>query len=305
MDFVTFLKIIFVAIVEGITEWLPISSTGHMIILENFFNISKDLGSAFWDLFLVIIQFGAILAVVFNFFKELWPFYKNKTKEEKKEVWRIWLNIFIACIPSIIVGLFLDDLMEKYFYNYLTVSITLIVYGIVFIILEYVFKKKNVQFKYTDVKSFSWKVALIIGLAQVLAIIPGTSRSGITIIAAMLIGCNRSSSMKFTFFLSIPVMIGASLLKTVKFVINGNSLDSNQAIYLLIGIVIAFLVSYLCIKVLTNFVKNHTFTGFGWYRITLGAVLLLLYMNQYFLVGVSNLLTEYFDFFYNIKLLRL
>ena len=236
--FIDIVKVIVIGIVEGISEWLPISSTGHMIILDKWFNISTKFGQEYWSFFLVVIQLGAILAVVVTFFKQLWPFSKSKTDEEKKSIYKTWINIVIGCLPAAILGLFLDDILDKYLYNYITVAITLIVYGVFFVLLEYIFKRKQVGFKVNDIYSLSMKSALIIGLAQVLALIPGTSRSGVTILAGMLIGCSREVSTKYSFFLSIPVMLGASLLKGVKFAVSGETITSFEIILLVIVAVI-------------------------------------------------------------------
>lgn len=279
MDFITVLKIILIGIVEGITEWLPVSSTGHMIIFENLLGLEAELGASYWSLFLVVIQFGAILAVILTFFKALWPFGKKKTSEEKKEIWRTWLLILVACVPAAVIGVFLDDLLDQYLYNFITVSITLIVYGIFFIVLEIFFKKTDRSFNKEDIKDMTVKTALIIGLAQVLALIPGTSRSGVTILAGMMIGCSRSLSTKFSFFVSIPIMLGASLFKVVKYFAGGESMTGAQVGYLLIGMAVAFGVSLLCIKLLQDFVKKHTFIGFGYYRIALGIVLIILFVT--------------------------
>ena len=258
-------------LVEGITEWLPISSTGHLIILNDFLSF-KEVNPSFFELFLVVIQLGAIFAVVVSYFKKLNPFSKKLEKEEKKSIYKTWILILISCIPAAIVGLLFDDLLDKYLYNKLTVSITLIVYGIVFIILEYFNSKR--QIKYEEVKDFTYKTALIIGLAQVLALIPGTSRSGITIISALLIGCSRKSSCEFSFFLSLPIMIGAALLKLVKYFIKGNLLTLNEGLVLFTGIIMSFAVSILIINFLMNYIKKKDFKIFGYYRIILGIVLI-------------------------------
>lgn len=291
MDFLTVLKIILIGIVEGITEWLPISSTGHMIILEEALGLQETLGSSYWSVFLVVIQFGAILAVILAFFKTIWPFGKSKSPEEKKEIWRTWLLILVACIPAAIVGLFLDDLLDQYLYNYITVSITLIVYGIFFIVLELIFRKKNKEFDKNEVKDMTVKTALIIGLAQMLALIPGTSRSGITILAGMMIGCSRGLSTKFSFLVSIPVMIGASLFKIGKyFIIDKETMSGSQIGYLLIGMAVAFIVSFFCIKFLQAFVRKHTFIGFGVYRIVLGIILIILFATNVLDQGSSEVI---------------
>ncbi len=275
MNFIDILIAILYGIVEGISEWLPISSTGHLIILERFVGF-KEISAEFWELFLVVIQLGAIFAVVLNFFAKLFPFGKKKSPEEKKSIWKTWGLILIACIPAAVVGLLFDDLLNRYLYNEITVSITLIVYGIAFIVLEYARAKR--EFKITDVRSFTWKTALIIGLAQMLSLIPGTSRSGITIIAALLIGCNRSSACEFSFYLSIPVMVGASLLKMVKYLLSGATLSLNEGMILLSGCVVAFAVSLLVVNFLMKYIQKHDFKVFGVYRIVLGIVLIAIFL---------------------------
>ncbi|MBS1476889.1 MAG: undecaprenyl-diphosphate phosphatase, partial [Acholeplasmatales bacterium] len=243
--FLNLLKSVLYGIIEGITEWLPISSTGHMILLDEWLKVEGIYGKSFWDLFLVVIQLGAIIAVVLCFFSKLWPFSKTKTSEEKKDTWRLWLNVLIACVPAAIIGLLLDDWLNEHFYNFTTVAIMLIVYGVLFIVIERFNKKRT--FKITDCKQITWKLALIIGLVQLLALIPGTSRSGVTILGAMLIGLNRETSAEFSFFLSIPVMFGASLLKIVKFFIEGNAITGDQLAFLGVGCIVAFLVSIVVI----------------------------------------------------------
>lgn len=273
--FLNLLKSVLYGIIEGITEWLPISSTGHMILLDEWLKVEGIYGKSFWDLFLVVIQLGAIIAVVLCFFSKLWPFSKTKTSEEKKDTWRLWLNVLIACVPAAIIGLLLDDWLNEHFYNFTTVAIMLIVYGVLFIIIE-IFNKKR-TFKITDCKQITWKLALIIGLVQLLALIPGTSRSGVTILGAMLIGLNRETSAEFSFFLSIPVMFGASLLKIVKFFIEGNAITGAQLTFLGVGCIVAFLVSIVVIKFLLKYIKGHDFKVFGIYRIILG-IILIIYM---------------------------
>lgn len=273
--FLNLLKSVLYGIIEGITEWLPISSTGHMILLDEWLKVEGIYGKSFWDLFLVVIQLGAIIAVVLCFFSKLWPFSKTKTSEEKKDTWRLWLNVLIACVPAAIIGLLLDDWLNEHFYNFTTVAIMLIVYGVLFIIIE-IFNKKR-TFKITDCKQITWKLALIIGLVQLLALIPGTSRSGVTILGAMLIGLNRETSAEFSFFLSIPVMFGASLLKIVKFFIEGNAITGAQLAFLGVGCIVAFLVSIVVIKFLLKYIKGHDFKVFGIYRIILG-IILIIYM---------------------------
>lgn len=273
--FLNMLKAILYGIVEGITEWLPISSTGHMILFDEWLNVEALYGKSFWDLFLVVIQLGAIIAVVICFFSKLWPFSKTKTQEEKKNTWKLWLNVLIACVPAAIIGLLFDDWLNEHFYNFTTVAIMLIVYGILFIVIE-IFNKKR-EFKISDCKQITWKVALIIGIVQLLALIPGTSRSGVTILGAMLIGLNRETSAEFSFFLSIPVMFGASLLKIVKYFIDGNAISGSQLAFLGIGSIVAFLVSIVVIKFLLKYIKGHDFKVFGFYRIVLG-IILIVYM---------------------------
>ncbi len=281
-NWLTFLKVILLGLVEGITEWLPISSTGHMIVLEQGLDMDAAFGpdgAAFWEFFLVFIQFGAILAVIAVFFKELWPWAPSKSKDDRKKIYWTWLYIVIACLPAAVAGLLLDDLLNQYLYNFITVSITLIVYGLAFIAIEFFLRRTKKEPLINDLSSFTWKTALIIGAAQILALIPGTSRSGVTILAALLIGCNRETSAKFSFYVSIPIMIGASLFKGFKFFYEGHSMDGSQVVYLLVGAAVAFLVSLAAIKWLTSFVKSHTFVGFGYYRIALGVLLIVLYLS--------------------------
>lgn len=276
--FIDVLKAILFGIVEGITEWLPISSTGHMIILESLLDVKNTFSDAFWELFLVVIQLGAIIAVIICFFKKLWPFGKTKEKEEKKNIWLIWAKVLVACVPAAVVGLLLDDWLNEHLYNAITVSVTLIVFGVFFIILE-IWNKKR-EFKINEVKDLSFKMALIIGLIQLIALIPGVSRSGVTILGAMLIGCSRTVSAEFSFFLSIPVMLGASLLKGVKFFLDEGTLTSNEWVFLGVGVVVAFLVSLFVIKFLMSFIKKHDFKPFGYYRIALGILLLILFLTH-------------------------
>ena len=271
------LKSILFGIIEGITEWLPISSTGHMIILESLLDVKDSYGQAFWDFFLVAIQLGAIIAVIICFFNKLWPFGKSKDVEVKKNTWLIWLKVIIACLPAAIIGLLFDDWLNEHLYNSITVSITLIIYGVFFIVLE-IFNKKR-SFKINDIKDMSISTALIIGFIQLLSLIPGTSRSGVTILGAMLIGCNRTVSAEFSFFLSIPVMLGASLLKGVKFFMD-NSITTDQIVFLLVGMVVAFVVSMLVIKFLMRYIKKHDFKVFGAYRIVLGIILIILFVTS-------------------------
>lgn len=274
--FIDVLKAILFGIVEGITEWLPISSTGHMILLEKWLNVTGIFGADFWSLFLVVIQLGAILAVVICFFTKLWPFAKTKTPEEKKNTWLLWRNVIIACIPAAVIGLLLDDWLDEHLYNFITVSITLVLYGVLFIVIE-IWNKKR-AFKISDCKDITWKTALIVGCVQLLSLIPGTSRSGVTILGAMLIGIDRSTSAEFSFFLSIPVMFGASLLKCVKYVVKIGIPSGNQLLFLGIGCVVAFLVSMVVIKFLMKYIRKHDFKPFGIYRIVLGVILIIYFV---------------------------
>ena len=271
------LKSILFGIIEGITEWLPVSSTGHMIILESLLDVKETYGAAFWDFFLVAIQLGAIIAVIICFFNKLWPFGKNKDVEVKKNTWLIWLKVIVACLPAAVIGLLFDDWLNEHLYNSITVSITLIIYGILFIVIEIFNKKRN--FKINDMKDLTISTALIIGFIQLLSLIPGTSRSGVTILGAMLIGCNRTVSAEFSFFLSIPVMLGASLLKGIKFFID-NTITTNQIIFLIVGLLVAFVVSMLVIKLLMKYIKKHDFKIFGIYRIILGIILIILFVTN-------------------------
>ncbi len=277
MSFILFLQAVLYGIVEGITEWLPVSSTGHLIILNQWFKINEIYGDSYWSFFEVVIQLGAILAVIVSFFKILWPFGKSKTTEEKKSTWILLLHIIIACLPAAILGLIFEvtDISSYLDNNVWIVAATLIIYGILFIIIEQ-FINKNKEFKINSVFEFTWKTALIIGLAQILALIPGTSRSGVTILCAMLIGVNREESAKFSFLLSIPIMLGASLVKAYSFAKSGVSMNTEMVMFLITGCVVAFVVSILTIKWLLKFINNHDFKSFGIYRIILGIILIIL-----------------------------
>lgn len=271
MEFIEILKVIFLGIVEGITEWLPISSTGHMILVNEFLKL--NVSDAFMEMFTVVIQLGAIMAVVVLYFNKLNPFALKKSKEEKKDTWNLWFKVLVACLPAGIIGVLFDDWFDANFYNYIVVAITLIVYGILFIIIEK--KTTGKAFKINTLKELTYKTALMIGLFQVLSIIPGTSRSGTTILGAMIIGTNRNVAAEFTFFLAIPVMLGASLLKVVKF---GFVWTSSEIIILVIGMITAFIVSIFAIKFLVGYIKKHDFKVFGWYRIILGIIVLLYFL---------------------------
>ena len=265
------LKAVFLGIVEGITEWLPISSTGHLILVNEFLNLrqSKD----FIDMFNIVIQLGAILAVMVIYFKRLNPFQPGKTAREVQLTWQLWLKVVIACIPSAFFGLLLDDWMEAHLSNFFVVAIMLVVYGIAFIWIED--RNRRVEPKVTDLARMSYKTAFYIGLFQVLSIIPGTSRSGATILGGIIVGTSRSVAADFTFFLGIPTMFGYSGLKAVKYFIDGNTLTGGQVAILLVASVTAFVVSLFVIHFLMNYIKKHDFTVFGKYRIVLGIIVLL------------------------------
>lgn len=265
------LKAVFLGIVEGITEWLPISSTGHLILVNEFLNLrqSKD----FIDMFNIVIQLGAILAVMVIYFKRLNPFQPGKTAREVQLTWQLWLKVVIACIPSAFFGILLDDWMEAHLSNFFVVAIMLVVYGIAFIWIED--RNRRVEPKVTDLARMSYKTAFYIGLFQVLSIIPGTSRSGATILGGIIVGTSRSVAADFTFFLGIPTMFGYSGLKAVKYFIDGNTLTGGQVAILLVASVTAFVVSLFVIRFLMNYIKKHDFTVFGKYRIVLGIIVLL------------------------------
>lgn len=290
MEIIELLKVIFLGIVEGITEWLPVSSTGHMILVDEF--VKLKVSKEFWEMFLVVIQLGAVLAVVVLDFKKLWPFHKNdptresnwnylSTDERIQKVQRftdryinmnkiiLWLKILVSCIPAIIIGLPFNDWIETHFNNYWVVSVMLIVYGVLFIIIEnYNKSRKPTRIRLSDI---TFRDALFIGVFQLLALIPGTSRSGATIIGGIVLGMSRKLAAEYTFFLAIPVMFGASLLKLVKF---GFSFSGTEIVYLLLGMAVAFGVSVVAIKFLMGYIKKHDFKVFGWYRIALGMIVL-------------------------------
>lgn len=274
MNIIEILKVIVLGIVEGITEWLPISSTGHLIIVNEFLKLKAS--DAFVEMFNVVIQLGAILAVIVLYFKRLWPIDKKKDSkglEWNKDKLILWAKILVACVPAGIIGILFDDKIDEIFYNPYVVSVTLIIYGVAFILIE--IRNRNKEFKITDVKAMTFKTVLIIGLFQVLALIPGTSRSGATIVGAMLIGTSRTAAAEFTFFLAIPVMAGASLVKILKFVSDGTGFTQNELYMLIIGMLVAYLVSMLVIKFLMSYIRKHDFKPFGVYRIILGIAVLL------------------------------
>ena len=271
---IEYLKVVFLGIVEGITEWLPISSTGHMLLVDEIFTL--DQTDAFKEFFFVAIQLGAIAAVVVIFWNKMWPF-QLKNKEEKfvkMDTIITWLKVAVACIPSVIVGLLFDDAIEEIFYTPFWIAVMLIVYGLAFIFVENWNKKRTPRI--SELEGIDFKTAFLIGIFQALAVMPGTSRSGATIVGALIIGISRTAAAEFTFFLATPTMIGATGLKFVKYLLDGNSFDINQILILTVGMIIAFVVSMLCIRWLMSFIKKHDFKPFGWYRIALGAVVLIL-----------------------------
>jgi undecaprenyl-diphosphatase len=268
MSFWEFIKVVIIGIIEGITEWLPISSTGHMILAEEFIQLKQS--PDFMEMFNVVIQLGAILAVVVIFFGKLNPLDPHKSKREKADTMQLWYKVIIACLPAAVIGLLFDDVLDEYLNNPIVVSIMLILYGIIFIIVEYHNRGKKPHV--TDLNRLSYKTAFLIGMFQVLSLIPGTSRSGATIIGGLILGTSRFVATEFTFFLAIPVMFGASLLKIVKF---GLHFTGGEIAVLLTGMIVAFAVSIIAIKFLLQYIKNHSFTFFGVYRIVLGALVLV------------------------------
>ncbi len=302
MDMIELLKAVLFGLVEGITEWLPISSTGHMLLLDQFvkLNVSKD----FWDMFLVVIQLGAILAVCVLFFHALNPFSGKKSPDERRDTWRLWAQIIVACIPAAAIGIPLDDWMEAHLGSPFVIAAALIVYGVAFIVIESRRDSRAQQLvargssarhmavpvtdnpseladadaRVTDVRHMPWLTATGIGIFQILSIVPGTSRSGSTIIGGLLLGCSRTVAAEFTFFLAVPVMVGASALRLVKFFLKGNSFALHELTLLLVGCVVAFVVSLLAIRFLMSFVKKHNFKPFGWYRIVLGVAVVTYFL---------------------------
>ena len=312
MNILEALKAFFIGLVEGLTEWLPISSTGHMILVDEF--VKLDVSAQFLELFLVVIQIGAILAVIILYFTKLNPFSRKKSAAQRKGTWRLWGLVLIGCIPAAVVGLLLDDWMNAHVYNAYTVAAMLIVYGVIFIVLERRNKRRFVQyvhdsyqpgaapdpkledgtpdpdamFKIRTVDDIDWKAAIKIGLFQCLAIIPGTSRSGSTIIGGMLTGCSRTAAAEFTFFLAIPVMFGWGILKCIKYFLDmgGMVMSSTEIGVLVIGIVTAFVVSVISIKFLMGYIKSNDFAPFGVYRIIVGVVVLAYFGARYALPAV-------------------
>ncbi len=279
IELVEILKAVLFGIVEGITEWLPISSTGHMILLNEIMPLQE--GDDFYSMFEVVIQLGAIMAVVVLFWNQIWPFGKKNNQAPladhgagawiKKDIFNLWFHILVSTVPAAVIGILFNDLFEKYFYNYQTVAVMLILFGIAFVLIENHYKGKNA--KISTLTDIGYNTAFLIGIFQLIAaIFPGTSRSGATIVGALLIGVSRTVAAEYTFFLAIPVMFGASLLKLVKF---GFSFTTSQLIILIVGMVVAFVISLLVIRFLMGYIKRHDFKVFGWYRIALGALVLI------------------------------
>ena len=294
MQLLELLKALLLGIVEGITEWLPISSTGHMILVDEF--VTLNVSKQFLELFLVVIQLGAIMAVVVIYFHKLNPLSPRKSASEKAATWRLWGMVAVGCVPAAIVGVTLDDFFNEHFYNAWTVAIALIVYGVIFIIIERKNRKEEEFFikhhtshaklrlhKIENVDEMDIKTSLKIGAFQCLAIVPGTSRSGSTIIGGMISGCSRVAATEYTFFLAIPVMLGWGLLKTIKMIVSGVGMTSTEIGVLAVGVLSAFVVSIISIKFLLKYIKSHDFSAFGIYRIVVGIIVLV-----YF--GVKTLL---------------
>lgn len=262
-------KTVILGIVQGITEWLPISSTGHMILVDQFLPLAQS--KSFIDLFFVVIQFGSILAVVTLYFHKLNPFSPKKTSQEKASTWEMWFKVLVACIPAAVIGLLFDDAINKYTYNAWVVAGTLIVYGVLFILIENQKKTPKIE----SISTLDFKTALLIGAFQVLSLIPGTSRSGSTILGAVILGTSRFVAAEFSFFLAVPVMFGASALKIVKFFMEtGVGFTGQEIIILLTGMVVAYLVSIVAIKFLMGYIRNHDFKAFGYYRIIIGVLVI-------------------------------
>ena len=267
-NFIEFLKIIVFGVVEGFTEWLPISSTGHLILVENIvhLNVSED----FMNVFRVVIQLGAILAVLVLYFRRLNPFDPGKKPAQKRAAWHLWFKIVIACLPAAVIGILFDDVLDKYLYNPYVVAAMLIIYGVIFIAFEN--HNQYAEARVKKVSQISYQTAFYIGLFQLLALVPGTSRSGATILGAMMLGCSRTVASEFTFFLGIPVMFGASLLKIVHY---GLAFSAMELFFMVAAMVIAFIVSMYSIQFLLGYVKKHDFKFFGYYRIVLGVIVLI------------------------------
>lgn len=265
-----FLKALLFGIVEGITEWLPVSSTGHLILLDEF--VKLDVSAAFYEMFQVVIQLGAILAVIVLFFHKLNPLSPRKSAELKKGTWNLWFKVVVAVIPSAVVGLLLDDWMDAHLYNQVVVAVMLVVYGIAFLLVER--RNAAATAKVSDVDTIDYRTAILMGAFQCLSLIPGTSRSGATILGGIFLGVSRAAAAEFSFFMAIPTMLGASALKLLKFLLEGVQATSTEIMVLITGCVVSFLVSLAVIKGLMEYVRKHSFSVFGIYRIVLGAVVL-------------------------------
>ena len=268
------LKAILFGIVEGITEWLPVSSTGHMILLDEF--VQLRVSEAFYEMFQVVIQLGAILAVILLFFHKLNPFSPKKDETQRKNTWQLWFKVVVAVLPSAVIGLLLDDWMDEHLYKYWVVAIALIVYGVAFIFMEKLNKTRTM--KVQDVYDIDYRTAILIGCFQCLSLIPGTSRSGSTILGAIVLGVSRPAGAEFSFFMAIPTMLGASALKLLKFLLEGAGATGLEIGVLLVGCIVSFVVSFLVIKALMEYVRKHSFASFGVYRIILGAAVLLYFL---------------------------
>jgi len=264
------LKAAILGIIEGITEFLPISSTGHLYLADEFVKLNES--TAFINMFMVVIQLGAIMAVVVLYFTKLNPWAPSKSALERRQTWTLWFKVIIAVLPSVIVGLPLNDWMEAHLTSWQVIAATLIIYGILFIVIENYNRTKRPRF--TDLNQLPIKLAVFIGLFQILSMVPGTSRSGATILGAILIGTSRFVATEFSFFLAIPTMFGASLLKVLKYFLHGNTFTGSQIMVLLTGVIVSFVVAYLAIKFLLHYIRNNDFKLFGWYRIVLGAVVM-------------------------------
>ena len=265
-----FLKALLFGIVEGITEWLPVSSTGHLILLDEF--VKLDVSAAFYEMFQVVIQLGAILAVIVLFFHKLNPLSPRKSAELKKGTWNLWFKVVVAVIPSAVVGLLLDDWMDAHLYNHVVVAVMLVVYGVAFLLVE--LRNAAATAKVSDVDTIDYRTAILMGAFQCLSLIPGTSRSGATILGGIFLGVSRAAAAEFSFFMAIPTMLGASALKLLKFLLEGVQATSTEIVVLITGCVVSFLVSLAVIKGLMEYVRKHSFSVFGIYRIVLGAVVL-------------------------------
>ena len=275
------LKAVLFGIVEGITEWLPVSSTGHMILLDEF--IKLKVSPEFYEMFQVVIQLGAIGAVIALFFHKLNPFSPKKNEKQKHNTWVLWIKVIVAVLPSAVLGLLLDDWMDEHLYNYIVVAIALIVYGVAFLFVEKINEGK--EFAITSVNKIDYKTALLIGAFQCLSLIPGTSRSGSTILGAILLGVSRGAGAEFSFFLAIPTMLGASALKFLKFLLEGVSVTGTEVLVLLVGTVVSFIVSMLVIKALMEYVRKRSFAVFGYYRIVLGFLVIGYFLIKSLITG--------------------